>query len=136
MRAARATRPFLSGRLSSGAMIRSFLVTAVAALLFASCSEHSPKTLGTAVQGGAIPIASAQQIKVNSEVILHGTMIEKCPVAGCWFILQDPTGTIKVDTKNAGFVVVEVPINTSLAVAGRVTTNGAERIIDAIGVRY
>ena len=63
-------------------------------------------------------------------------MAKKCPVAGCWFMLQDKTGTIKVDTKNAGFVVVDVPLNTALTVAGRVVTNGNERLIEASGVRY
>ena len=109
---------------------------ALAALLFAGCSDNAPKKLGAPVEGGAILIASAQQSDVNADVVVHGVMIKKCPVAGCWFILQDSSGTIKVDTKNAGFAVVEVPLNTSLAVAGRMTTNGAERIIDASGVRY
>ncbi len=63
-------------------------------------------------------------------------MIEKCPVAGCWFVVQDGSGRIKVDTKNAGFVVVDVPLQVSLLIAGRVTTNGGERFIDATGVRY
>jgi len=63
-------------------------------------------------------------------------MTQKCPVAGCWFMLRDDTGTIKVDTKNAGFVVVDVPLNASMTVAGRVATNGTERFIDATGLRY
>ena len=116
-------------------MIRLILVAIVAAL-FVSCSERTPKILGAEVRGSAIPVASARQTNVNSEVTLRGTMTEKCPLAGCWFILQDQSGTIKVDTKNAGFVVVEVPLKTTLAVAGRVTTNGTERMIDATGIRY
>jgi len=63
-------------------------------------------------------------------------MTKKCPVAGCWFVLKDETGTIKVDTKNAGFAVNDVPLNASLTVAGRVVMNGNERLIDATGVRY
>lgn len=63
-------------------------------------------------------------------------MTKKCPVAGCWFMLHDESGTIKVDTKNAGFVVVDVPLNSRITVAGRLATNGAERVIDATGLRY
>jgi len=63
-------------------------------------------------------------------------MIEKCPVAGCWFVVRDDSGKIKVDTKNAGFVVVDVPLQMPVLIAGRVATNGAERFIDATGVRY
>ncbi len=57
-------------------------------------------------------------------------------MAGCWFVLNDNSGTIKVDTKNAGFVVVDVPLNTALTVAGRVVTNDTGRFIDAAGLRY
>jgi hypothetical protein len=51
-------------------------------------------------------------------------------------MLHDETGTVKVDTKNAGFVVVSVPLNSILTVAGRVMTNGTERFIEATGARY
>jgi hypothetical protein len=63
-------------------------------------------------------------------------MIEKCPEAGCWFVLRDESGAIKVDTKDAGFVVVGVPLQVSLTVAGRLTTNGTERMLAATGLRY
>jgi hypothetical protein len=43
---------------------------------------------------------------------------------------------IKVDTKDAGFVVVDVPLQASLTVAGRLETNGAGRILKATGLRY
>jgi uncharacterized protein YdeI (BOF family) len=108
----------------------------VAVLLLAGCSRPDAATLGTVVEGAAIPVASIQNVTVDSSAVLHGTMIKKCPVAGCWFTLQDETGTIKVDTRNAGFVVVDVPLNSRMTVAGRVVTNGTERFIDATGVRY
>lgn len=62
-------------------------------------------------------------------------MIEKCPVAGCWFIVKDATGAIKVDTKAAGFTVTDVPLNTIVTVNGRLTGSG-ERVLAADGVRY
>jgi hypothetical protein len=63
-------------------------------------------------------------------------MIEKCPVAGCWFRLQDPTGTIKVDTKSAGFVVVDVPLQSQVIVAGKVVAEGSDVVLEATGLRY
>lgn len=63
-------------------------------------------------------------------------MIEKCPAAGCWFRLQDETGTIKVDTKSAGFVVSAVPLETKITVAGKIHDTGEEVTIEATGVRY
>ncbi len=71
-----------------------------------------------------------------AQVALCGEMVEKCPVAGCWFRLRDRTGTVKVDTKSAGFVVVEIPVGAKLTVAGRVATEGNETIIEATGLRY
>jgi hypothetical protein len=51
-------------------------------------------------------------------------------------MLQDSAGKIKVDTKNAAFVVVDVPLRTIVTVAGRKATNGNETFIEATGVRY
>ena len=112
------------------------LWTVVAGALLVGCGEQAPTTLGVSFEGPSVSVVAAQRANVESSVILRGTMTKKCPVAGCWFILQDQSGTIKVDTKNAGFVVVDIPLNTALAVVGRVTTNGAERIIEAVGVRF
>jgi uncharacterized protein YdeI (BOF family) len=105
-------------------------------LLLAACSRRDATTLGTGIEGVSVPVASIPNAPMDSPVQLRGTMTKKCPVAGCWFMLQDETGTIKVDTKNAGFAVVDVPLNSRVAVTGRVVTNGTERLIDATGVRY
>ena len=63
-------------------------------------------------------------------------MIEKCPVAGCWFRLRDVSGSIKVDTKLAGFVVVNVPLETKMTVAGKIVAEGDDVAIEATGIRY
>ncbi len=68
--------------------------------------------------------------------VVKGTMTEKCPVAGCWFLLRDDTGTIKVDTKDAGFVVIEIPVGTTLEVSGRIAADSRERHLVAAGLRY
>jgi len=70
------------------------------------------------------------------QVTISGAMIEKCPVAGCWFRVRDSTGIIKVDTKAAGFVVVNVPLESKVTVAGKIVTEGDEVFIEASGLRY
>ena len=116
-------------------MTRLWLAAAITGLLI-GCGDRAARTLGADVEGASISIAFANQTNIDSFVIVHGTLTKKCPVAGCWFFLRDQSGTIKVDTKNAGFVVTEVPLNATLRVAGRVVTNGSERLIDATGARY
>lgn len=116
--------------------MKRLLLAASLALLVAGCSKRTPTTLGAAVEGAAVLIAETQHTQPDSRVVVQGTMTKKCPVAGCWFILQDKSGSIKVDTKDAGFVVVDVPLNTVMAVAGRLSTNGSERLIEATGARY
>ncbi len=52
-------------------------------------------------------------------------------------MLRDESGVIKVDTKDAGFVVVDVPLQVSVTVAGRVETNSAgDGMLKATGLRY
>ena len=108
----------------------------LAAVVLTGCFDRGPKTLGKMSEGTPVSIASLEKTAPESPVLVHGTMTKKCPVAGCWLILHDESGSIKVDTKNAGFVVVDVPLNTTMTVAGRVVTNGPERLIDAAGIRY
>ena len=62
-------------------------------------------------------------------------MIEKCPVAGCWFKLRDSSGVVRVDTKAAGFVVSDVPLHIQMTVQGKIVP-GAEAGIAASGIRY
>ncbi len=73
--------------------------------------------------------------KTGATVTMQGEMVEKCPVAGCWFMLRDKTGIVRVDTKAAGFVVSEVPIHTQMTVSGTVTP-GTEASLKATGIRY
>ena len=105
-------------------------------VILAGCGAGQPHALGAVVPASAI--ASVQDLaarKASAPVVVEGEMIEKCPVAGCWFVLKDKTGVVRVDTKGAGFVVTDVPVHARLAVAGTVTP-GAQPGIAATGVRY
>jgi len=108
----------------------------VALLALAGCTGHQPNNLGAAVSGAARPVSALAQASSGLPVVVSGKMVQKCPVAGCWFVLRDESGTIKVDTKNAGFAVLDVPLNSQVVVAGRLVVDGANRLIDATGVRY
>ena len=111
----------------------SFFLTFV---LLVGCSPKSSVTLGKPPSGQARSVASLKAAGPAEAVVLTGLMIEKCPVAGCWFRLQDETGVIKVDTKAAGFVVAEVPVKRRMVVSGKLVADGDTFLIEATGVRY
>jgi uncharacterized protein YdeI (BOF family) len=104
--------------------------------VLAGCGQGSGTILGQPPNGEINTIESARKFTDSTPVTIRGTMIEKCPVAGCWFVVRDQTGTIKVDTKAAGFVVVDIPLQTEVLVSGRVASEGSNRIIEASGLRY
>ena len=106
------------------------------AVILAGCGSRTATILGRAPEDDPERVAAVRAAPESSPATLRGVMVEKCPVAGCWFILRDDTGAIKVDTKEAGFVVVNVPLKTEMTVTGKVVANGSERMIQASGLRY
>ena len=109
----------------------------VCVFLVVGCHKPNSTVLGKAPEGEAQTISSLKTGDTPPQVTIQGVMIEKCPVAGCWFYLRDSTGVIKVDTKLAGFVVLDVPLKSRLTVMGKkVVADGNEITIEATGVRY
>jgi uncharacterized protein YdeI (BOF family) len=100
------------------------------------CGRGQETTRGVFPAGGSI-VTTQEVSKATSarQVTLRGEMIEKCPVAGCWFKLRDGSGVVRVDTKAAGFVVSDVPLHTQITVRGKIVP-GAEAGIAASGIRY
>lgn len=105
-------------------------------VLLCACGSEKAVILGKRPAGDPRTIIAARGGDTPSQVAFKGTIIEKCPVAGCWFYLQDETGVIKVDTKSAGFVVVNVPLQSTVTVAGKLVTDGDEVRLEATGLRY
>ena len=116
--------------------MRIFALLLIGTILSFGCSKHEALVLGQVPKGDARTINSVKAVDPGTAVVLNGTMVEKCPVAGCWFRLHDNTGTIKVDTRSAGFVVAKVPVNSKLVVSGKLVTDGDDVAIEALGVRY
>lgn len=109
------------------------LTFALALPLLAGCASGPSQTLGTPLETASL--VAVRDLKPDKPIQVKGTMIEKCPVAGCWFMLRDKSGVIKVDTKGAGFVVTDVPLNTEVTVTGTPDLKGERRIV-ASGLRY
>jgi uncharacterized protein YdeI (BOF family) len=111
-------------------------VSLICLLVAAGCRKPQGTVFGKAPEGEPRTILAVKAGNTPPRVTVHGVMIEKCPVAGCWFRLRDGTGVIKVDTKCAGFVVVNVPLESQLTVAGKAVAEGDEVVIEATGIRY
>ncbi len=103
--------------------------------LLVGCSSGGSETLGVAPTGAATNIAAALAQPKGAPVTVEGEIVEKCPVAGCWFVLRDATGTVRVDTKQAGFVVVDVPLHAHVTVSATVAAHGEEPGLAAVGLR-
>ena len=118
-------------------VMRCFHAWCLAGLLAVNgCGQSSGRVKGLPPQGKPRTVLAVRAGDTPQTVTLQGTLIEKCPVAGCWFRLQDETGVIKVDTKTAGFVVREIPLQRALTVRGKLAQEGDETILEATGVRY
>ena len=105
-------------------------------LLAGGCAPREARTLGAPPSGEPAPVSAARAAREGTSLVVAGEMVEKCPVAGCWFDLRDGSGAIRVDTKSAGFVVLDVPLRARVTVAGRVKASGEEPQIEAAGLRY
>jgi hypothetical protein len=105
-------------------------------LLAGGCRKPDGKVLGKPPTGKGYSVIAVRAGDIPPQVMIQGVMIEKCPVAGCWFRLRDRTGTIKVDTKAGGFVVVDLPLEIQLTVAGKVVSDGKDIVLEATGLRY
>jgi len=116
--------------------MRWFLICMLLSVVAAGCHQPKGRVLGKAPGTEPRTILAVRAGDTPPQVTLSGVMIEKCPIAGCWFKLRDATGVIKVDTKSAGFVVVDVPLETRLTVAGKIVKEGNETSLEATGVRY
>ena len=101
-----------------------------------SCRQQNATIFGRPAEQRVSTVAAVREAASSQNVTLSGVMIEKCPIAGCWFRLRDTTGIIWADTKSAGFAVVNVPLAAKVIVSGKIVADGADITLDAAGLRY
>jgi uncharacterized protein YdeI (BOF family) len=109
----------------------------LSAILFGGCTaKQSVMHSDNVGKSNIITLVAVQKMKPSTSVIAQGTMVEKCPVAGCWFMLHDKTGTIKVDLKATKQNVVNIPLNSEVTVHGKVAQNGSQKMIQAVSATF
>ena len=94
------------------------------------------KVKGRNPKGKEYSVLAIRGGDTGTNVVLKGVIVEKCPIAGCWFWLNDTTGMIRVDTKESKFVVTDVPLNKEVTVAGHLVEQEGEAVVFATGLRY
>lgn len=105
-------------------------------LVVTGCNQPQGTVLGRSPEGVQYNTLAIRAGDTPPEVVIQGKLVEKCPQAGCWFKVDDGAGIIKVDTKAAGFVVTDIPLETLVTVGGRIVMVGEEQQIEATGLRY
>ena len=113
-----------------------FLLVFILGVLIAGCGKPTGKVKGAPPKGDPRTILAVKAGDTPLTVTIEGNMVEKCPAAGCWFKIEGGGDVIKVDTKAAGFVVTDIPLQTKITVGGKVVQEGSETIIEATGIRY
>ena len=124
---------FAAYKMVYGAMLGAVL----GAILSGGCTtKQSMMHSDNVGKNNIITLATVQKMKPSTSVVAQGTMVEKCPVAGCWFMLHDKTGIIKVDLKATKQNVVNIPLNSAVTVHGKVAQNGSQKMIQAVSATF
>lgn len=106
-------------------------------LLIASISGCASTAIkGEPPAGIESTLVRVRAAQPGARVTVRGTLLDKCPIAGCWFHLRDSGTTLRVDTKAAGFTVTDVPLQTEVVVSGKITREGRESVLGATGLSY
>ena len=115
---------------------RYIAVSVTLVMMVAGCAQVKPAAVLGARPSDTPPVRIASLSTSKQPQTISGTMIDKCPIAGCWFHVKDSTGVIKVDTKNSGFVVTDVPINSHVTVTGLMRGSDHDQTLTATGMSY
>jgi uncharacterized protein YdeI (BOF family) len=106
-----------------------------ALFLASGCGVRQSSHLGATVDASHLTAVKGIE-HASGPITLRGTMVEKCPVAACWFRLKDDTGVVKVDVKTSNFTVADVPLGATVTVTGKPVTTGGEPYLAGTGLTY
>ena len=62
-------------------------------------------TTQTASGPQTVAIGEITADQAGQTVQIEGTIIKECPHSGCWAIIEDETGEIRIDTKKGAFAL-------------------------------
>jgi RecJ-like exonuclease len=73
---------------------------------------------------GTVPIGELGHSHVGRRVAIEGTIKRECPSTGCWAVIEDDTGQVRIDTQEGGFALPLHREGSKVRVVGKVTEKG------------
>jgi hypothetical protein len=64
---------------------------------------------------------------MGKAVAIEGEIVKECPSRGCWFVLDDETGSLLVDIKPNNFTIPLELVGSKAKVYGNVTAVGEKK---------
>ena len=83
----------------------------------AKSTAAAPTAVATAAQ---VNIGDIEPSHVGQRVAFEGTIVKECPHSGCWAIVEDSSGQIRIDTKPGGFTLPLRREGSNVRIVGQV----------------
>ena len=77
----------------------------------------APTAAATAAQ---VNIGEIEPSHVGRRVAFEGTIVKECPHSGCWAVIEDSSGQIRIDTNPGGFALPLRREGSKVRVVGQV----------------
>lgn len=80
------------------------------------------EALGTHPGGDVthMKIADISELHAGETVAIHGEITLMCQTTGCWAVVRDETGEIRIDTQKGGFALPPRSVGSHIDVVGEV----------------
>ncbi len=83
-----------------------------------------------------IRIGGLDQGHVGQRVAIEGKIVAECPHSGCWAVIEDATGQIRIDTNKGGFTLPLRREGSSIRVVGEIDqTEAGNLLLNAEGAQ-
>ena len=92
----------------------------------ASSSEELGKPPVSAPPTTIAAVGEKPAAFANKTIALTGRITERCPMAGCWFNLNDGTGDLRIDARPGRFSVLGLAMGARVTVFGSVVKEPGE----------
>jgi uncharacterized protein YdeI (BOF family) len=83
-----------------------------------------------------VSIGDLNETHVGHTVAIEGTIVTECPHSGCWAVIEDSTGQIRIDTNKGGFALPLRREGSTIRVIGELEqTDSGDLLLSAEGAQ-